>query len=236
MTAARSGSTAPVAGIVFDLDGTLIDSAADIARGVNAMLAEHGLPAQPVAVVERYIGEGTRALVAGVYEGMGVAVSDERLDADTATYLAHYAAHPVVDSALYHDAREALQALRAAGVVLGACTNKSQHMAEVVLDALGLTDLLGVVVGGDVLPVRKPEPGHLLETLRRMGVAPERAVFVGDTVFDVDCARRAGVACVLVGWAAPGVGDGVVDRRIDRFAELLDLVPAAAGADHHASD
>lgn len=224
-----TGAPRPVAGIAFDLDGTVVNSAADIARAVNEMLAEHRLPAQSVPYVEQFIGEGPRELLAGVYRGMGIEVDRERVEADTATYLAHYARSPVVDSVLYHDALPALGALRERGLRLGVCTNKTQRMAEAVLRSLALDELFDVVVGGDTLSVRKPDPGHLLETLNRMGVPSENALFVGDTAHDATCARGAEVECVLVDWAVPGIGGTPEPLRIARFAELVDLVDERSG-------
>jgi phosphoglycolate phosphatase len=226
---AQGGFARPLRGIAFDLDGTLVNSAADIARAVNAMLAGHSLPAQSVPYVEGFIGEGPRELLAGVYRGMGIEVDRGRLEADTATYLANYADNPVVDSVLYQDALPALTALRGLGVPLGICTNKTQRMAEAVLRSLALDELFQVVVGGDLLPVRKPHPDHLLEVLRRLGVDPGHALFVGDTAYDADCARAAHVECVLVDWAAPHAGDAPVPQRIQRFAELVDLVEQRNG-------
>lgn len=215
-------------GLVFDLDGTLVNTAADIARAVNALLAGYGIPPQSTAYVEQFIGEGARELIAGVYRGLGIEVSAERLDADTTTYIGHYRKAPVVDSAPYHDALPALAALRKAGVQLGVCTNKTQAMAEAVLEQLGLARYMDVIVGGDALPVRKPDPRHLLATLERMGLEASRTLYVGDTPIDVQCARAAGVECVLVEWAAPVDGPNP-PGRISRFSELLDLVaPAAA--------
>jgi phosphoglycolate phosphatase len=227
--AEQDGRMRPLEGIAFDLDGTLVNSAADIAGAVNAMLAGHGLPPQSVPYVAGFIGEGPRELLAGVYRGMGIEVDQGRLETDTATYLAHYADNPVVDSVLYHDALPALTALRERGVTLGVCTNKTQRMAEAVLRSLALDQLFEVVVGGDVLPVRKPHPDHLLEVLRRMGASPERALFVGDTAHDSDCARAAHVECVLVDWAAPRSGEAPAPRRVQRFAELVELVDERNG-------
>ncbi|MGY2130548.1 HAD family hydrolase [Blastococcus sp. SYSU DS0617] len=215
----------PVTGIAFDLDGTLVNSGADIAGAINAMLATHGIQAQPVGYVEQFIGEGTRNLVAGVYRGMGIEVSGERLDEDTRTYLQSYAENPVVHSTLYADARAGLTALAQRGVALGVCTNKTQHMAEAVLTGLGLRDLFAAVVGADAVAASKPAPEHLLTALEQMGTPMDQALFVGDTDVDVECARRAGVPLVLVDWA-PARVEPQAARRIRRFAELGDLLDA----------
>ncbi|NPD67771.1 HAD-IA family hydrolase [Lichenicola cladoniae] len=207
--------------IVFDLDGTLVDSAPDIAWGINQMLAEYALPAQPVGVIEKLIGEGASVLVTKLYAELGVAVDAQRIDADTASYLAHYRLRPVADSTLYADAAEALPAFRNAGLRLGVCTNKNQDLAEVVLDRLGLGPSIEVVVGSDTTPHRKPHPAPLLHTLDLLGVAAEHAVFIGDTRIDRDCAAAAGVRCLIVDWGTGPSVDVPPANRLRRFSDLL---------------
>ena len=207
--------------IVFDLDGTLVDSAPDIAAGINHMLAEHGLGPLAVRDVERLTGEGASVLVARVLEQVGVTADETRVARDTASYLAHYRARPCVDSTLFADAGTVIPALRRAGIRLGVCTNKPEALAIEVLRALGLLDAMEVVVGADTTPARKPDPLPLLHTLRVLGVAPSDAVYVGDTAIDLACAQAAGVPCRLVNW-----GNGIaldVPRavRLERFADLL---------------
>lgn len=208
--------------VVFDLDGTLVDSSHDITRAVNAMLAEHGLSGLAPAQVEPLLGEGALSLVAAVYAILGVAVEPERLAADTATYLAHYAEEPVRDSVLYRDARTALDELSRRGVALGVCTNKNTGLAVRVLTELGVDRFFAAVVGGDALPVRKPDPAHLLATVTAIGADPDRTVFVGDSRIDAECGRRAGVTSVLVDWGVPDP----VCPRIDSFAAVLGMVPS----------
>lgn len=207
--------------IVFDLDGTLVDSAPDIAWGINRMLAEYGLPPQPVRMIEKLTGEGASVLVSKVYAALGVAVDAQRIDSDTATYLAHYASHPFAGSTLYADAAEALPMFRKAGLRLGVCTNKIQDLAKVVLDGLGLGPSIEVVVGSDTTPHRKPHPAPLLHTLARLGVAAEDAVFIGDTIIDRDCAEAAGVRCLIVDWGTGPSVEVPATRRLRRFADLL---------------
>lgn len=221
---------ARITGVVFDLDGTLVDTAADIARAVNAVLAEYGEPPRPVALVRRFIGEGPRTLLAGVYAAAGVDASAARLDEDTDRYLAHYGRAPVVDSTLYADALPALTRLRAQGVRIGVCTNKTQALAETVLRHVGLETLVQVVVGADALPYRKPDPRHLLTTLEHMNTPPAESLFVGDSGIDVACARAAGVECVLVAWAPRGTGGEPPPPRVSCFAELSGPRPHLRGA------
>ncbi|MFE0754387.1 HAD-IA family hydrolase [Inquilinus sp. NPDC058860] len=210
---------------IFDLDGTLVDSAPDIAHAVNRMLADRGAPVQAVAFIETLVGEGARALVAKLHRALGLPEAD--VDQDTRIYLDYYAARPVADSRLYADAATALPALRAAGIRLGVCTNKPQALAEQVLDQLGLLGDLSAVVGADTTPHVKPDPRPLLHTLGALGVTAGEAVYVGDTGIDLACARAAGVPCRIVGW---GTGPAVPVEDSARLGCFADLLPAAAPA------
>ena len=213
--------------VVFDLDGTLVDSAPDIAWGINRMLAEHALGPLPVRAIERLTGEGASVLVARVLEQVGVAADQARVSRDTASYLAHYRERPCADSRLFADAAGAIAALRRAGIRLGVCTNKPEALAVLVLRELGLLDAMGVVVGADSTPARKPDPLPLLHALRVLGVGPDEAVFVGDTAIDRDCAAAAGVRCRLVNW---GNGTALDVPRSVRLACFADLLPPGGTA------
>ncbi len=214
--------------VVFDLDGTLVDSAPDIAWSINRMLAEHALGPLPVRDIERLTGEGASVLVARALEQVGVAADAARVARDTASYLTHYRRRPCVDSKLFADAGEAVAALRRAGIRLGVCTNKPEALAVAVLRELGLLDAMDVVVGADTTPARKPDPLPLLHTLRVLGVDPDEAVYVGDTAIDRDCARAAGVPCRLVDWGNGTTLEVPMSLRLARFADLLPRGDAAA--------
>lgn len=212
--------------VIFDLDGTLVDSAPDIALAMNRLLADHGAPAQEVSFVEGFIGEGARALVAKLFAALDVTTDD--LDRDVATYIAYYRANPVAASKLYADALPALTALHSAGIKLGVCTNKLQELAEIVLDHFGLLPMISVVIGADTTPYTKPDPRPLLHAAAALGAAPHEVVFVGDTSIDRDCAAAAGIPGRIVNW---GTGRDVVvpaEARLSRFADLL---PSAVAAD-----
>ncbi len=212
--------------VIFDLDGTLVDSAPDIALAMNKLLTDRGAPPQSVSFVEGFIGEGARALVAKLFDALDVRTDD--LDKDVAAYIAYYRASPVEASRLYADAAPALQALHAAGIKLGVCTNKLQELAEIVLDHFGLLPVMSVVIGADTTPYTKPDPRPLLHAAAALGVEPQDVVFVGDTTIDRDCATAARISYRIVDW---GTGRDVVvasDARLSRFADLL---PSAVAAD-----
>ncbi len=210
-----------ITGIVFDLDGTLVDSAPDITDAINLMLASHDIAPQRVDFVERFIGEGSFGLVHKLYKGLGMSLDPGRVAADVERYLSFYRLQPVRLSTVFADALVAIPALHAAGLKLGICTNKAQLLAESVLRHFDLHRYFCAIVGGDALEVRKPDPGHLLETLDRMAVAPTQALFIGDTNIDAECACRAGVRYRIVDW---GTGKHVPvepDMRLGVFGELL---------------
>ena len=182
--------------IVFDLDGTLIDSAADLAAAVNLMLARFG--AQPLALAEvrRMIGDGPSALVAGALAARG----REGVDPTEAhrMFLELYAAEATVRTSAYPGVRAALEALGAASIPLAVCTNKPARLTEAILGALGLADYFARVMGGDSLPWRKPDPRVLLSVLADFEAAPASALMVGDSEVDAATASAAGVPLVLM--------------------------------------
>lgn len=220
---------------VFDLDGTLADTSADLIAAANAALAEAGVePA--LGPEDRAIAfAGGRAMLrAGFARAMpqaGFAQAARAVDAaaiETAypRLLAHYEANIDRHTRTYEGAEAALDALAAAGWGLAVCTNKPFGLAETLLDRLGLRRRFAVVLGADSLPVRKPDPRHVWETIDRAGGARERAVLVGDTVTDREAARAAGVPCVLVGFGPEGARVAALEPEavLDRYADLPALL------------
>lgn len=182
------------AAVIFDLDGTLVDSAADIAAAVNRMLAGIGEPPMPVAEVQSYVGNGAPALlVARVLAARRIAPA--RHAALTAALLADYAANPGDAGSLYSGALAALDALAAQGLRLGLCTNKPIGPTRLLLGRAGLGGCFHAVIGGDSLPQRKPDPAPLLTVWRAPGTAA--AIYVGDSGVDDATARAAGLPFVF---------------------------------------
>jgi phosphoglycolate phosphatase len=203
-----------VKAVVFDLDGTLVDSTRDIAAAVNATLAEHGLEPLPVQRIHRFTGFGAAELIRRAFAAAGGAADDGA----TERYLAHYGEHPADRTALFHDAGDVLRELHGRGVKVAVCTNKETALSRTVLRALGIDDVVDAVVGVDDAPRAKPDPAHVLAALEAVEAAPDEAVYVGDNDVDAEAAAAAGVRCVLVEWGsaqAPG------PERIGRFAELV---------------
>ena len=200
--------------LVFDLDGTLVDSTLDIAAAVNATLEEDGLGPLPPERIRTFTGYGAGELIRRAFEAAGGTATDGRI----ARYLAHYQAHPAEHSTLFRDAGEALPALHELGVRIAVCTNKETELSRTVLRALGIEDAVDAIVGADDTPRIKPDPAHVLTALEAVDAAPDEALYVGDHDADVEAAAGAGVPCVLVEWGPARVPE---PRRIARFAELV---------------
>ena len=212
--------------LIFDLDGTLADTAADLTAAMNTLAAETGLASlDPVA--DRVVaGAGARAMIRAAMERSGLAPDPARVDALWPRYLAHYDRVVTAQSALFPGARACLDTLAAEGWRLGLCTNKPEGLARRLLDHLGITGCFAAILGADTLPVKKPDPRHLTETIARSGGDAARAVLIGDTRTDRDTARAAGVPCVLTrfGYAAEPPEALAPEGWVDRLSQ----VPALA--------
>lgn len=216
---------------VFDLDGALADTAADLIGALNDLAArEDGMA--PIPLEERVTaGRGGRALIRRGMEAAGATVDEARVDALFPLYLELYEARIDRDSRLFPGAEACLEALAADGWRLGVCTNKPERLARLLLEALGVAGRFQAILGADTLPVRKPDPLHLVETIARAGGARERAFLLGDTRTDRECARRAGTPCVLVahGYADVPLSELAPEAVIERFDELPALAPRLIG-------
>ncbi|MEE4361936.1 MAG: phosphoglycolate phosphatase [Pseudomonadales bacterium] len=187
---------------LFDLDGTLVDSAPDLHRALDATLARHGLPGVDEATVRRGVGRGARHLIEHALALRGAASGDPDVDGLLGHFLAHYEAHIADGSRLYPGVLGCLDALAARGAALACVTNKYEHLALRLLGELGIRERFGAVIGGDTLSVRKPDAGPLLEACRRLGQPSTQAVMVGDSMTDIAAARaaRMPVICVTYGY------------------------------------
>jgi phosphoglycolate phosphatase len=198
--------------VVFDLDGTVVDTVSGITHAVNIALRAHGLTELVDDETRQYVGLGGHALVSAALEKSG-APAELAAELQEA-YLTAYANDPGHLAEAYPGAEELLKRLRARGVRLALCTNKSGRITGGMLRALGLDEAFDAVVSGDELPHRKPDPRHLLESVRRAGGTA--ALMVGDSISDVRAARAAGapVVCVSFGYGISGLQP---DSWIDSF-------------------
>jgi phosphoglycolate phosphatase len=202
--------------VIFDLDGTLIDSAEDVRAALNRALAAVGRGEVASDRMPSLIGHGARPMIENALRATGDAGTAELIEQVLSRYTANYLAAPAALTTVFPGARETLSMLRDAGIKLGVCTNKPERLTQAVLRALNLLEQFASVLGGDSLPVRKPDPEHLWATLRPLGVSPSHAVYVGDSAVDVATARSAGIPVILVehGYAAESArslgGDAVI--------------------------
>jgi phosphoglycolate phosphatase len=208
--------------IVFDLDGTLVETAPDLHLVLEEVMGELGSRAPPLPAVRAMVGDGARALLSRALTAEGIEVGADELDRLYTRFLERYTAEPCRASHVFDDVTEVLGRLAASGWRLGVCTNKPQAPTERLLEILGLDRHFAAVVGGDLLPVRKPDPRHLGEVFTRLGGAPERGLMVGDSRNDLEAARALSVPCILVsfGYTAVPAGELGADVTIDRFADL----------------
>jgi phosphoglycolate phosphatase len=209
--------------VVFDLDGTLIDSAGDIADVLNVVLAEIGTKTLPDQVVRQMIGSGARVLVERALAALDL-TGKQPVEALVERFEEVYLALGAGRSQLYPGGREVLAELAAAGTVLAVCTNKPQPVTDVILDELGLRSAFAAVVGvRDGLP-RKPAPDMLLTALRESGKPAGAAIMVGDSPIDVATARAAGIPIVAVSYGYSDVAPEELgaDVVVDSLHDLID--------------
>jgi phosphoglycolate phosphatase len=214
----------PAALVIFDLDGTLIDSAPDLAVAINAMLADYGRDALSVAEVRRMVGDGVAMLVARALTARDCRPEDPA--AAERSFMRHYESDATSLTTVFPGAAQALQALSAAGIPLAVCTNKPARLATDILDSLGLGNYFARVIGGDSLPFRKPDPRMLLALLEGFAARPDRALLVGDSEVDAATARAAGVPFVLMthGYRRGPAEEIPCRAALENFAELPPLV------------
>lgn len=212
--------------VVFDLDGTLADTSGDLLAAANAVFvaAGHG----PVLGVQDALTafHGGRAMLALGAQRLGLSFDDARMALWYQTLIEAYEADIDTRTRLYPGAVAAVETLRAQGVATGICTNKPDHLAELLLRRLGVRDLFGCMVGANTLPVRKPDPAPLIEAIARLGGRQDRALLIGDTETDRKTGAAAGVPVVLVTFGPEGAGVGRLspEALLDRYHDLPDIV------------
>lgn len=214
--------------ILIDLDGTLVDSVPDLTYCVDAMMARLGRPARGEAAVRNWVGNGVERLVRRALIGRLDGEPDET-DYQRAypIFLELYAENTFNRSQLYPGVREGLEFMRDAGYPLGCVTNKAARFTEPLLQHLGIYDFFGIVISGDTLPRKKPDPLPLIHAAGHFGVKPEESLMIGDSVSDVNAARAAGfrVICTSYGYNhGVDIRESEPDAVIDSFVELRGLL------------
>jgi phosphoglycolate phosphatase len=223
-----STSPTPSPTIVFDLDGTLVDTAPDLISALNFILDREGLPAVPLASARNMIGAGARKLIERGLELEGRAASVEDITRLTADFIDYYAAHIAEASRPFDGLESALDDLTARGCRLAVCTNKLEWLSKRLLDALGLSPRFAAICGADTFGVSKPDPAILRQTIARAGGNLAASIMVGDAGTDIGVARRAGVQVIGVtfGYTDVPMADLKPDRLIGHMSELPGAVDA----------
>jgi N-acetyl-D-muramate 6-phosphate phosphatase len=202
--------------VLFDLDGTLIDSAPDLAGAANRLRAEHGLEPLPYEQLRPMVGAGARGMVGVAF---GVAPGDARFEPLRDAFLARYESGMLDQTCVFEGMHELLNALEAAGIAWGIVTNKATRFAVPVAEGLGLSPRAGALVCGDTTAHAKPHPEPLWEAARRLGHLPADCVYVGDDLRDVQAGRAAGMATVVAAWGYLGQGDSIEQWGADAITE-----------------
>jgi phosphoglycolate phosphatase len=221
----------PIAAVLFDLDGTLLDTVGDIALALRRAFADHGLDAPPQAAVRTMIGRGAPMLVERADAALQLGLAADKKALILERFFHHYGRLQETDECAaepFPGARECLRELHAAGVPLAVVTNKQQSFAQGLLNRLDLAPYVQIVVGGDTCERRKPDPQPLQWAAQQLQADDTRTLMVGDSVNDVKAARAAGMPVVCVPY---GYNEGQDSRLLpcDAFVETLDQLPRLLG-------
>lgn len=217
--------------ILFDLDGTLVDTAPDLAAATDYALDRTGRPAIGLAAVRDMVGDGARALLEKGFKASGGLPEPDVFETAFKDFLIYYGRHLADTSRPFPGVTTSLAQLAEQDYALAVCTNKPENLSRSLLDQLGLTSFFGAVVGGDSLLVRKPDPGHIRGTLDKLGSEFSWAAMVGDSANDVNAAKAAGLPCVVVSFGYTRIPPAELggDRLIDHFSELAGAITALGG-------
>jgi len=207
--------------VLFDLDGTFADTAADLVRALNRLRAARGLPDLPVAELRQYASAGARGLIV---TGLQMLPDDPQYAATREEFLRHYSGEICIDTRLFPGVEELLDAIEERGLTWGIVTNKSTVLTRQLLAEMRLMDRPACIVCGDTTPHLKPNPASLLHAAKVLDVAPKDCIYVGDDLRDMLAAHAAGMRSVAAAW---GYGDALEDWKADLIIrQPVDLIPA----------
>ena len=222
--------TAPT--IVFDLDGTLIDTAPDLVDTLNVVFAREGWPPVPYETARNPIGGGARMMIARGIAAEGIAVAPAKLEQLFADFIAHYTEHLADRSRPFPGLTDALDVLASGGCRFAVCTNKLERLSVLLLKQLKLADRFAAICGQDTFGIQKPDPEVLRRTVTAAGGSLPHAIMIGDSVTDIRTARAAGIPVIAVdfGYSERPVSEFGPDRIISHFAQLRSAIAAISPA------
>jgi phosphoglycolate phosphatase len=208
--------------IVFDLDGTLVDTAPDLVATLNTIFEREGFTPLPYEGARNFVGGGAKAMIARALRAEGRTVSSKKMDQLLTAFLSHYSEHIADQSRPFPGLTDALDELAARGCRFAVCTNKLEALSVRLLDKLRLTDRFIAICGQDTFGIQKPDPEVLRRTVDAAGGNLDKAVMVGDSITDISTARAASVPVIAVdfGYSERPVAKFAPDRIISHFAEL----------------
>lgn len=209
--------------VIFDLDGTLIDSIADVTSAVNRVLGDSGLPPIEQESALALLGEGARIRTKKAFAMRGVNLTDLELDSRTRDFARYYAENPLQHTKVFEGARELLDRLFANGIRVAVCTNKYEQSARDILTRLGLMPPVEDVAGSDTFGVQKPNADHVIKLLERMKADRSTAIMVGDSIHDIEAAHAAGIPAVAVTWGYSTIPAHELgaDAVLNQFSDLI---------------
>lgn len=218
--------------LVFDLDGTLIDTAPDLVDTLNVVFAREGLPPVQYDTARNLIGGGARAMIVRGVESEGRVVPPAELDRMFADFIDHYTAHIADRSRPFPGLTDALDELEARGFRFAVCTNKLESLSQLLLKSLNLAGRFAAICGQDTFGIQKPDPEILRRTIAAAGGSSHEAIMIGDSVTDIRTARAAGIPVIAVdfGYSEKPVAEFRPDRIISHFAELPASIAALSTA------
>lgn len=214
------------AAVLFDLDGTLADSLPDLAGALNDLLEEQGWRHCTMDEVRLMVGGGVPKLIERALDVIGQKVDEDRSAGLISRFMELYTPRAARLTKLNPGAMELLREFSDAGVGLGVCTNKPEAVTQQILDALGVLDMMGAVIGGDTTPAKKPDAAPVLAALEQLGCSPASGLLIGDSPADAGAARAAGVPVILVsfGYTQTPVHEIDADGVVDSFDEVAGML------------
>jgi len=212
--------------VIFDLDGTLVDSAPDLMLATNHVLARLERRAITMDEVRSFVGHGARALIARGASATGEAIDEKTLDFYHAEFLRYYEKNIAVNSVAFPGTIDLLELCVANGLKMGVCTNKVEGLSVRLLQALGMDKYFGAIVGPDTVNIAKPDPAPYLETVRRLGIPAGNSIMIGDSETDILTARAAGVPVIGVtfGYTQKPVAEFGPDHLVSHFDEVSGIL------------
>ena len=212
--------------ILFDLDGTLVDTAPDLIATLNHLLAEENCPPAPEALMRTMISLGARAMIVKGFELAQNPKTDEQLDRLFERFIAYYSDHIAVNSCPFPGVIELLDQLIARGTPLGVCTNKRADLSNQLLKSLDMDHYFNAVIGVDTLAFKKPHPGHILGTIEALGGSSSHAIMIGDSETDIKAAKAANIPVIALdfGYSLEPVANFHPDAIVSHYRDLLPLL------------